>query len=148
MSSSPQPVRWRFLVSPRWLAWHGFAVACTVGMFWLGAWQLHRAESGNTLSWAYTFEWPIFAVFVVVFWAKTVLDEWRHPGGTAHKRERAAAAVPDDEDVPFSLPEWARAAAADSDGAEDPELAAYNAYLASLNAPKRRTRSRPVSADD
>jgi hypothetical protein len=46
-------------------------------MLWLGDWQLHRAESGNQLSWAYTFEWPLFAIFGVYFWAKTLRDEFR-----------------------------------------------------------------------
>src|SRR5215472_13149658 len=71
--------RWRFLLSPRWLAWHAFAVAACWGMLWLGDWQFHRAESGNALSWAYTFEWPIFAIFGLVFWAKTIRDEFKPP---------------------------------------------------------------------
>jgi DNA-binding transcriptional regulator of glucitol operon len=69
--------RWTILLRPRWLAWHGFAVVATLGMLWLGDWQLHRAESGNELSWAYTFEWPLFAIFGVYFWAKTLRDELR-----------------------------------------------------------------------
>ena len=68
---------WRFLITPRWLAWHAFAVAAFWGMFWLGDWQLHRALAGNALSWAYTFEWPIFALMGAVFWAKTIRDEFR-----------------------------------------------------------------------
>ena len=39
---------WRFLVAPRWLAWHAFAVVAFWGMFWLGDWQLHRAESHSS----------------------------------------------------------------------------------------------------
>jgi DNA-binding transcriptional regulator of glucitol operon len=69
--------RWTILLRPRWLAWHLFAVVATLGMLWLGDWQLHRAESGNELSWAYTFEWPLFAIFGVYFWAKTLRDELR-----------------------------------------------------------------------
>jgi DNA-binding transcriptional regulator of glucitol operon len=69
--------RWTILLRPRWLAWHAFAVVATVGMLYLGDWQLHRAESGNELSWAYTFEWPLFAIFGVYFWAKTLRDELR-----------------------------------------------------------------------
>ena len=30
---------------------------------WLTWWQLERALGGNTLSWAYTFEWPLFAIY-------------------------------------------------------------------------------------
>ena len=61
---------WRFLISPRWLAWHAFAVVAFWGMCWLGDWQLRRALAGNSLSWAYTFEWPIFAVMGAIFWAR------------------------------------------------------------------------------
>jgi hypothetical protein len=78
MSEVPVEQRWRILFTPRWLSWHLFAVLAFIGMLWLGDWQLHRALAGNSLSWAYTFEWPIFAVFGVVFWTKTVRDEL-HP---------------------------------------------------------------------
>jgi len=132
MSSVPSRPRWRFLLTPRWLGWHAFAVAAVVGMLWLGDWQFHRAESGNGLSWAYTFEWPIFAVFAVVFWAKTIRDELKPPAAPA-------------EAEGIELPASAGAAAGPGSGgrngqggrageeAEDPELAAYNAYLARLN---------------
>ena len=76
VQAGPAP-RWRFLISPRWLAWHAFAVVAFWGMCWLGDWQLHRALAGNSLSWAYTFEWPIFAVMGAFFWAKTIRDELR-----------------------------------------------------------------------
>jgi hypothetical protein len=63
------------LLRPRWLAFHAVLVASVAGMLWLGLWQLHRAESGNELSWAYTFEWPLFAIFAVYFWGKSVHEE-------------------------------------------------------------------------
>src|ERR1700748_2128078 len=82
---------WRFLIQPRWIAWHLFAVVAFWGMLWLGDWQAHRALAGNGLSWAYTFEWPLFAVFGVVFWGRTIRDVFRirrgerpdPPAGTA-----------------------------------------------------------------
>ncbi|MHB1929224.1 MAG: hypothetical protein ACYDEN_00845 [Acidimicrobiales bacterium] len=39
-----------------------------------GWWQLHRALGGNTLSWAYTFEWPVFAVMAAAGWWQLVHD--------------------------------------------------------------------------
>src|SRR5215469_13075666 len=78
MSGSQAP-GWRFLITPKWLGWHLFTVVAVIGMLWLGDWQLHRALSGNGLSWAYTFEWPIFAVMGVVFWIKTIRDEFHPP---------------------------------------------------------------------
>jgi hypothetical protein len=69
-----------FLLQPRWLCWHAFAVLATAGMLWLGDWQLRRALAGNELSWAYTFEWPLFALFAMYFWARTIRDELRAAG--------------------------------------------------------------------
>jgi hypothetical protein len=88
----PRP-HWLILLRPRWLAWHLFAVVATLGMLWLGRWQLHRAESGNELSWAYTVEWPLFAVMGVYFWAKTLRDELR---GQANAGAPPAKAVTGD----------------------------------------------------
>jgi hypothetical protein len=123
--------RWRFLITPRWLAWHLIMVGSVYGMLVLGDWQLHRALSGNALSWAYTFVWPIFAVFAVVFWAKTIRDEFHPP----------AAAGPAGQDV--ALPAGAVAGGArlgagapagePATPEEEAELAAYNAYLARLH---------------
>jgi hypothetical protein len=130
-SGEPHP-RWRFLISPRWLAWHAFAVAATWGMLWLGDWQFHRAESGNALSWAYTFEWPIFVIFGVVFWAKTIVDEWRQQSARVTPDLTPPAPHPADA---LELPAGAHTPAAiDDEAAADPELAAYNAYLARLNS--------------
>jgi len=123
---------WRFLVQPRWLGWHLLMMVSFWGMLWLGDWQLHRALDGNGLSWAYTFEWPLFAAFAVVFWAKTIKDEFRIKGGQA-----AGSADPGaDED---GLPVRVRAvqvsvASPGHEDDEDEELSAYNAYLARLNA--------------
>jgi hypothetical protein len=134
-STAPRP-RWWFLVTPRWLAWHAFAVLAVWGMLWLGDWQFHRAENGNPLSWAYTFEWPIFTIFGVVFWVKTIMDEWRARGGGA---PRAAARAGEQSGAAVTLPSAAHTAASSDDvaDAEDPELAAYNAYLARLGNGER-----------
>jgi hypothetical protein len=86
MSDTATAPRWRVLFTPRWLGWHLFAVVAFFGMWWLGDWQLHRALSGNGLSWAYTFEWPIFAIFGAVFWVKTVKDEL-HPAPPPEPQE-------------------------------------------------------------
>jgi hypothetical protein len=123
---------WRFLISPRWVSWHLFAAGSCVGMLWLGDWQFRRAMSGNGLSWAYTFEWPLFAIFAVVFWAKTIRDEFRIRRGEMPAPAGREAL----KDVPIG-PAIAVQAGADpetGEGEEDKELSAYNAYLARLNA--------------
>lgn len=144
MSEPPVSPHWRILLTPRWLSWHLFAVVAVAGMCWLGQWQFQRAIAGNTLSWAYTFEWPIFAVFGVVFWVKTIKDELHPaaekqppgvtlPDGTAIRDAQASAMATG------SLAGEARLAVAKDASSEraeaaDVELAEYNAYLAKLSS--------------
>jgi hypothetical protein len=132
-SDAPQatsgPV-WRFLIQPRWLGWHLFVVVAFWGMLWLGDWQFRRAMSGNGLSWAYTFEWPMFAVFGVVFWARTIRDEFRLLRGT----DLTASAGDDAVGPVLPVGIGTRPIDEPGDDADDAELASYNAYLAKLNA--------------
>lgn len=115
----------RRLVTRRWLAGHVLAAVLVGACLALGWWQIGRAVGGNTLSWAYAVEWPVFAGFVIFIWVREIrrtLDpgEPAAPGRTAADPARRPvvtarrAPVPDDRD--------------------DPELAAYNHYLAWLNA--------------
>jgi len=50
MPGSPEASRWRFLITPKWLAWHAFVILSVVGMGPLGYWQFRRAEAGHALS--------------------------------------------------------------------------------------------------
>jgi hypothetical protein len=141
---APSGPVWRFLFEPRWLGWHLFVAVAFWGMLWLGDWQFHRAVGGNGLSWAYTFEWPLFAVFGVVFWARTIRDEFHLRRGGVTEADLVAAAMatsmatlPKGAMLPQgALPEGVvvRQLERPDDEEDDPELAAYNAYLAKLNA--------------
>lgn len=93
----------------------------------LGWWQLERAMSGNGLSWAYTFEWPLFAGYLVYLW-------W----SLRHEDDDALSAEGDDGRAPGSMPPGAGGDSGEA--AEDEELAAYNRYLAALEESGRRKR--------
>jgi len=58
---------------------------CTVA-FWF---ELRRALGGNGLSWAYVFEWPLFAVFAVYMWWNVL-----HGGRAVRTRTRPQKAKP------------------------------------------------------
>ena len=119
---------WPFLFKPRWLAWHLLAIVAACGMLWLGDWQYHRAVGGNGLSWAYTFEWPLFAAFGAVFWARTIRDEFR----ARHGIDIVVDYAPPGQDLPggIGVQQVNELAYDDTD---DEDLARYNAYLAKLN---------------
>ena len=89
------------------------AIAIVVpGFLALGWWQLERALSGNTLSWAYVFEWPVFAGYAVYVWWK-LTHEAQPASATDEGEEDLDEEDVDEEDV-------------------DEELASYNRYLAAL----------------
>lgn len=93
------------------------------GFLALGWWQLSRALSGNSLSWAYTFEWPLFAGYLIWVWRRLLHEE--HVPGEAGRSGPPSAATSD----PGERHEE-----------EDEELAAYNRYLAALEESGRRKR--------
>jgi hypothetical protein len=126
----------------------------------LGWWQISRATAGNTTSWAYAFEWPIFAGFVLFVWWREVRQELRSPAEGRHPVPPGAdpAGRPDPGQATVSAgPDAAtgeagasvgpgptpgvrrpvrvsRGAARAAEGPEDGDLAAYNHYLSWLNA--------------
>jgi DNA-binding transcriptional regulator of glucitol operon len=117
----------RRLLSPRWVLVHLTVLVLVAGFLALGWWQVNRAAEGNLLSYGYAVEWPVFAAFVVVVWVVEMRKAVRAIG---IGQEPVAPSVP--EDVP-SKPSRKRNEAA-YDDSEDPQLAAYNHYLAWLNA--------------
>ena len=133
----------RFL-SPRWLAFHLLVLVLAGAFLGLGWWQLRRAAAGNVLSWGYALQWPVFAGFTVFVWYRTLRDTVRPPGAPqrdGHRPDGADAAEPSAAGRPtaFPLPDLpARPAPAAVAEDEDPELAAYNRYLAALAEADRR----------
>ncbi len=90
-------------------------------------WQVGIALGGNGLGWVYSVMWPCFAVFGIVFWWYLVHDDPETIGSRGLRNlEREPSEMSDDErrarsERLITLAEQ-----------EDPELAAYNAYLAEL----------------
>jgi hypothetical protein len=113
----------RRLSTPRWLLVHAGVVILVIAFLALGYWQLGRAANGNLLSFGYAVEWPAFAAFVIYVWVKEMRKALRSD----------AVASTDTIARPAAPPRRARTGAAYDDSGDE-ELAAYNRYLAWLNA--------------
>jgi DNA-binding transcriptional regulator of glucitol operon len=123
------------LWTPGWIARHVLALVLVSGFLLLGWWQYTRATGGNTLSWGYAFQWPVFAVFVAFIWFREVQLARRDDRPASPAGEPAAEQPPSDV-VTIRRPVRVPTAPAASAGAApaDDELDAYNAYLGWLNA--------------
>ncbi len=125
----------RVWLSPRALRLHAVILVVVPAFLALCVWQITRALGGNSLSWAYVFEWPLFAGYAVYMWWRFVHeaanetpgDAAAEAGPTTEAATPAAAVDPGGDDGT----EAHRAPAPEEDG-QDTELAAYNEYLAQL----------------
>jgi DNA-binding transcriptional regulator of glucitol operon len=113
------------LLTPKWVLLHLLVVALFVATFFLGHWQLTKAEAGGgAINWSYALQWPLYGFMGLGFYIKMLRDELhRDP----------------DEDGPGSSVVLYQRPRIDTTG--DPELAAYNAYLAELNERALKQRS-------
>jgi hypothetical protein len=90
-------------------------------------WQVGRAVGGNSLSFMYAIEWPVFGVLGVLGWYALINMESVTASKEAARREF--------EERMRAEAHAARAAAPDE---EDSVLAAYNDHLASLATKTKR----------
>ena len=99
-------IRWLSGPSLRLHAALAIGVALSGGATWL---EWTRAREGHAIAWVYTFEWPLFAVLGGYLWWRLLHPEEKRAPGSAEAAE-AGSAEP------------------------DPELLAWQAYLARLQA--------------
>jgi hypothetical protein len=113
---------------PRALALHASLIVWLAMCASAAWWQLGRAVGGNSLSFMYAIEWPVFGVLGVLGWFAMLNMEAVTASKEADRREF--------ED---RMRAQALAARAEESATEDATLAAYNDHLASLaTKPKRK----------
>ena len=100
---------------------HALVLFAVAGFLTLGWWQAIRAGEGNPRSYGYAAEWPTFAIIVIFLWIRAMRMELKNPD--AHEPTTPAVTPP----VPAQLE------IGPTTDEQDPELAAYNNYLADLN---------------
>ena len=108
---------WYRLLTPKWVLLHLVVAALFVATFFLGYWQLSKAEAGGgAVNWSYALQWPLYGFMGLGFYIRMLRDELRRD--------------PDEDEPGADLVLYQRPRI---DTSGDPELAAYNAYLAELN---------------
>jgi len=137
----------RRLLTPKWLALHAAALVLVVAFLALGVWQWHRAGQGSYRSLAYALEWPAFAAFVIFVWIRearsalraaatdqtdkrTATDSAAASSAGSAQTEKAKATEQKPGQLDIDIPVYTPP---DTVVDDDPELAAYNQYLARLN---------------
>lgn len=105
-------------------------------------WQVGIALGGDSLGWVYSVMWPCFAVFGVVFWWFLVHDDPETLGARGLRRQRAAAGPTPDAPAAPGAPASRDDETIARAEAEDPELAAYNEYLAAVASQPKTWRRR------
>ncbi|HTU39958.1 MAG TPA: hypothetical protein VMF35_18320 [Acidimicrobiales bacterium] len=128
-------------LSRRALKLHAVILVVVPGFLALCIWQITRALGGNTLSWAYVFEWPLFAAYAVYMWWRLVhedsvesVESVDSPAAAANAATNGAGNGTGADPHPHPHPHTAARTVANEkeQEKEDAELAAYNEYLAQL----------------
>ena len=117
--SAGPPVRvWSRLLRPGYVLMHVVVALLVVTTLQLGWWQWQRAEISDWSAQhvSYAFQWPVYGLMGLWYYARMMrIEVERDPD----------AAEPGVAVVPYQCPR------VDTTG--DPELVAYNTYLAELN---------------
>jgi hypothetical protein len=95
----------RKYLTRRCVGLHAVVLVLVPAFLLAGWWQYRVALGGNELSWVYTVEWPLFAVYAVYIWWKLIHDESTPFDRLFAAKSRAAA---DAEGRPLhEIPGWA-----------------------------------------
>ncbi|MGI8308089.1 hypothetical protein [Saccharopolyspora hattusasensis] len=136
---------YRSLLTPRWLLLHALFVVATVATGFLAVWQWDRAHEagGGFQNLGYALQWPLFGVFTIFLWIRLTRMEV-HRGDEAEPEAAVQEEAVGPEVTEKAPPVMRRKRplvpppAPPVDAGDDPELAAYNQYLAELNESDRR----------
>ena len=122
----------RSLLTSRWLLLHLLFLAAVVTTGMLAWWQWDRAydAGGSFQNLGYALQWPLFGLFTLFFWYRLARMD-THPESSVQEPPPVSAPPPTRR-RPLVPPPASRVSED-----EDPELAAYNRYLADLDEADR-----------
>jgi DNA-binding transcriptional regulator of glucitol operon len=134
----------RRVLTAKWCLAHLVVVAAILVMLRLGLWQWHRAESpaGGLQNYAYAFQWPLFAVFAIVVWIKTLREEIRRDPAGGATSSRTTAMPPSESGVMRQPGVRVGVTTTVDVDDNDEELREWNARFAALSAANAAVESR------
>ena len=123
--------KYSFVLRPGWIVLHLFTIAAVVTMVLLGRWQLHVSESKHfdIQNFGYSIQWWLFSAFFLFFWWRIVRDSARRRAEALNPAPAEPAAA---EQAPVAYRRYVMPTTPQP--TDDPQLAAYNEYLAGLAA--------------
>lgn len=133
------PRAYRFALAPKWVFGHLLVLAAAVAMVLLGRWQLDVSDSKHfsLQNFGYALQWWAFTLFVLGLWGRILRDAARSRAASAAGSgpdPRQAEPVPSPAE-PVAYRRYVMPQSSDPvPQSGDPELAAYNDYLARLAA--------------
>lgn len=132
----------RSLLTTRWLLLHALFLVAFIATGFLTVWQWDRAHEagGSFQNLGYALQWPLFGAFTIFLWVRMIRMDLRsdadEPTGD-NEPDTCASAADQHRGRHVNRP-LVPPPASPVDADEDPELAAYNRYLADLNASEER----------
>jgi hypothetical protein len=143
------------VVRDRWLSKRAVSLHVAVLLVVPGCavaawWQVNRAQDGNNLSYVYSVMWPLFGLLGLCFWWLLIHTDYETVGLKGMRRQQSLApeqahphagiaAATDVVSTSPASPTIVTEAPVPPTADEDPELAAYNARLAALEAEGPKT---------
>jgi DNA-binding transcriptional regulator of glucitol operon len=138
--------RVRTYLTPGWLAFHLAVLAAVVTMVLLGRWQLDVSDSKHfsLQNFAYALQWWLFSAFALGMWVRVIRDRGvtgatgtaRTDAADGPAAQQAEAADAAHTHVPYRR--YVMPSSSDAAPVDDPEIAAYNDYLARLAKGERQ----------
>lgn len=97
---------YRRLLTRNWVLLHLLVAALFVSTFFLGSWQLSKAEAGGgPVNWSYALQWPLYGFMGLWFYVRMCRDELqRDPDADEPATPSSCTSAP--ASTPPATPSW------------------------------------------
>ena len=95
------------LLTPKWLLLHVLVAVLFVATFFLGYWQLTKAEAGGgAVNWSYALQWPLYGFMGLWFYLRMVRIELHRDPDDGRARARTSSCTSARASTRLETPSW------------------------------------------